>query len=75
MRFLLTTLSLPMILGTATAQDHCMAEVITRRHLIAHGGTGVVATAGYFYMAAYGPVTTWSAIKGLYAVPAKPGKP
>ena len=38
-------------------------------------GTGVVATAGYFYMAAYGPVTTWSAIKGLYAVPAKPGKP
>lgn len=101
-------------------------------------GTGVVATAGYFYMAAYGPdqlrvipspphgqavvldcgarqyliggagfppngtshlgfanfsadglspgfnpcganvavrVTTWSAIKGLYSVPAKPGKP
>lgn len=40
MRFLLTTLSLPVILGSATAQEHCMAEVITRRQLIANGGTG-----------------------------------
>ncbi|MBK9275980.1 MAG: hypothetical protein IPM49_15770 [Flavobacteriales bacterium] len=45
MRLLLTTICLPAILSTATAQEHCMAEVITQRHLIANGGTGDLASA------------------------------
>ncbi len=46
MRHSLLLLTLSILAGPAViAQDHCLAETITRRHLLEHGGTGDLATA------------------------------
>ncbi|MBV6403980.1 MAG: hypothetical protein IT228_08445 [Flavobacteriales bacterium] len=46
MRKLLLLLTLPILAPPAIlAQEHCMAVTITRRHLVASGGTGDLASA------------------------------